>query len=75
MPGEEETGGAARLRGKTETPRDERRLDFDLSQGGDESSAFQSFFQGPGRVQPIACLDDDKKSRVEAESEQARTVR
>jgi len=75
MPGEEKTGGAARLGGKPKTPGDERHLDLDLSQGGDEGPALQSFFQGPGRVQRIARLDDEKKGWVETEGEQARTVR
>ena len=72
--GEEKAGGAARLRRETETPGDERRLDLDLAESGDEGAALQSLFQRPGSVQPVARLDDEDKSRVEAEGEQARTI-
>ena len=74
MPGEEKTGRAARLGGQAETPGDERRLDLDLPKSGDEGPALQPLFHGPGRVQPIARLDDENKGRVETKREQARAV-
>jgi hypothetical protein len=75
MPGEEEAWGAARLRGKPEASRDQRRLDLDLAENCGEGAGFQPFFQGPGRVHPIARLDDENERGVEAEGDEAGAVR
>ena len=63
------------MRGKTEPARGERRLDLDLGKSRDQRAAFQSFFQGPSGVPGIACLHHEKKRGVEAEHEQARSIR
>ena len=75
MPGEEEAWGAARLRGKPEAPGDNRRFHLDLPESGGEGAGFQSLFQGPGRVHPIARLDDEDERGIEAEGDEARSVR
>lgn len=75
MPGEEKTGSPARLRRQAEASGGEWRFDLDLPKGGDEGLGFQSLFQGPGRVQRMPRLNDEKKRRIEAESEQAWSVR
>lgn len=74
MPGEEETGRAARLRREPKTPGDERCLDLDLPKSGAEGLGLQPFFQGPGCVERIARLHDENKGRVETEREQARAI-
>ena len=75
MPGEEQAGGAARLRGKPEASGDNRRLHLDLAESCGESAGFQPFFQGPGRVHPIARLNDEDKRWVETEGDKPRAVR
>ena len=63
MAGEEQAGGAAGLRGKPETPRQERRLDLDLAEGGGEGLGLQSLLQGPGGVDSVPRLDDEERAR------------
>ena len=75
MPGEEQAGRAARLRGKPEASCDDRRLHLDLAESGGEGAGFQPLFQGPGRVHPIARLDDEDERGVEAEGDEAGAVR
>jgi hypothetical protein len=75
MPGEEQAWGAARLRGKPEAPRHDRCLHLDLAESCGESAGFQPFFQGPGRVHPIARLNDEDKRWVETEGDKPRAVR
>lgn len=63
------------MRGKAEPASHQRRLDLGLGKGRDQRTAFQSFFQGPGGIPGIACLHQQKKRGVEAEHEEARSIR
>ena len=74
MAGEEQAGGAARLRGKSKTPGEERRLDLDLAEGGGKGLGLQALFQGPGGVDSGPCLDDEDERGIEAEGEQPRPI-
>jgi hypothetical protein len=74
MPGEEQAGGGACLRGKPETPGEERRLDLDLAEGGGEGLGLQALLQGPGGVNSGACLDDEEERGIETEGEQPRPI-
>lgn len=62
------------MRGKPETPGEERRLDLDLAEGGGKGLGLQALFQGPGGVDSGPCLDDEEKRGIEAEGEQARPI-
>ena len=75
MPGQEQAWGAARLRGKPEASCDDRRLHLDLAESRGEGAGFQPLFQGPGRVHPIARLNDEDERGVEAEGDEPRAVR
>jgi hypothetical protein len=72
---EQQAGRARGLRGQAEAARGERRLDLDRGQRRDQRAALQPFFQGPGGGCGIARLDDEEKRRVEAVSEEARSIR
>jgi hypothetical protein len=74
MPGEQQAGGAPGLGGKAETAGNERRLDLDLAQGGDQGPAPQPLFQRPGGIERVARLDDEKEGGVEAKGNEARTI-
>jgi hypothetical protein len=63
------------LRGQTKPARHKRRLDLDLGKCRDQGAAPQPFFQGPGGVLGVARLDQKKERRVEAKSEEARSIR
>ncbi len=63
------------MRGKTETPGDDRGLDLDLRQGCDQGATLQPLFQSPGGVLHVSRLDDEKERGVEAERAKARPVR
>src|SRR5262249_55362233 len=75
MPREEKAWRAACLRGKPEAPCDNRRLHLDLAESGGEGAGFKPLFQGPGRVHGIARLDDENEGGIEAEGDEARSVR
>ena len=75
MPGEEQAGGAARLRGKPEASCHDRRLHLDLAESGSEGAGFQPLFQGPGRVRGVPRLNDEDERGVEAEGDEPRAVR
>ena len=75
MPGEEQAGRAARLRGKSEASCDDRRLHLDLAENGDEGAGLQPFFQRPGRVRSVPRLNDEDKRGVETEGDEPRAVR
>jgi len=75
MPGEEQAGRAARLRGKSEASCYDRRLHLDLAESCSEGAGFQPLFQGPDRVHPIARLNDENERGVEAEGDEAGAVR
>ena len=75
MPGEEQAGGAARLRGKSEASCDDRRLHLDLAENGDEGSRLQPFFQRPGSIRSVPRLNDEDKRGVETEGDEPRAVR
>ena len=75
MPGEEQAGGAAHLRGKTEASCDDRRLHLDLAENGNEGSRLQPFLQRPGRVRGVPRLNDEDKRGVETEGDEPRAVR
>ena len=75
MPGEKQAWRAARLRGKPEASCDDRRLHLDLAESCSEGAGFQPLFQGPGRVHPIARLNDENERGVEAEGDKAGAVR
>src|SRR5262245_33664744 len=75
MPGKEQAWRAARLRGKPKASGDNRRLHLDLAESCGEGAGFQPLFQGPGRVHPIARLDDENERGVEAEGDKAGDVR
>jgi hypothetical protein len=74
MPGEQQAGSAPGLGGQAETAGNERRLDLDLAQGGDQSPAPQPLFQRPGGIERVSRLDDEKEGGVEAEGDEARTI-
>ena len=75
MPGEEQAGGAAHLRGKPEASCDDRRLHLDLSENGDEGSRLQPFLKRPGRIHSIPRLNDKDKRWVETEGDKPRAIR
>lgn len=74
MTGEEQAGSAARLRGKPETPGEERRLDLDLAEGGGKGLGLQPLFQSPGGVDRGPRLDDEEERGIEAEGEEPRSI-
>jgi hypothetical protein len=74
MPGEQQAGSAPGLGGKAETAGNERRLDLDLAQGGDQGPAPQPLFQRPGGIERVSRLDDEKEGGVEAKGDEARTI-
>ena len=75
MPGDKQTGRARRLRRKTETTGEERRLDLDLAEAGGGCTAFQAFFQSPSRIARGSRLDDEEEGRVETEGKEACPIR
>ena len=75
MPGEEQAGGAAHLRGKPEASCDDRRLHLDLAENGDEGSCLQPFLKRPGRVHGVPRLNDEDERGVETEGDEPRAVR
>ena len=74
MPGEEQAGGAAHLRGKSEASCHDRRLHLDLSENGDEGSRLQPFFQRPGSIRGVPRLNDEDKRGVETEGDEPRAI-
>ena len=75
MSGKEQAGCAPGFGGEAETAGEERCLDFDLAEGGDQRPALQPLFQRPGRVLRMARLDDEKAGRVQAEAHESGAVR
>ena len=75
MPGEEQAGRAAHLRGKPEASCDNWRLHLDLAESGDEGPRLQPFLQRPGRVHGVPRLDDEDKRGVETEGDEPRAIR
>ena len=75
MPGEEQAGGAARLRCKTEASCHDRRLHLDLAENGNEGSRLQPFLNRPGRVRGVPRLNDEDKRGVETKGDEPRPVR
>lgn len=75
MPREEQAGRAARFRGKPKASCDKRFLHLDLAEGGGEGAGFQPLFQGPSRIKRAPCLDDENECGVEAEGDEAGSVR
>jgi hypothetical protein len=75
MTGKKKAGRAARLRGKSEASRNERRLHLDLAESGNEGLSLQPFFQCPGRVHGVPRLDDENERGIEAEGDEPWTVR
>jgi hypothetical protein len=63
------------LRGKAEAPGGKLGHAFGLSERGDEGEALKPFFERPGCVVHRPCLDKEETRRVEAESNEARSVR
>ena len=63
------------MRGKPEASGDDRRFHLDLGESCGEGAGFQPLFQGPSRVHPIARLNDENERGVEAEGDEARSVR
>ena len=72
---EQEAGCARTLRGEAETARHERGLDLDGGECCDQRAALQTFFESPGRVGFIPDHHDEKKSGVEAISDEPRSIR
>jgi hypothetical protein len=75
MAGEEKTGGAGGLGGEAKAAGGKRRLNVDLGEPGNERTALQSLFQGPGGVLGLAGLDNKKAGGVETGAQQAVPVR
>lgn len=72
---EQETGRARTLRGEAETARHKRRLDLDRGERRNQRAALQTFFESPGRVVFVPDHHDEKKSGVEARSDEPRSIR
>ena len=75
MIGEQEAGRARILRGEAETARHERGLGLDGGERRDQRVALQTFFESPGRVVFIPDHHDEKKSGVEAISDEPGSIR
>lgn len=75
MPGEEQAGRAAHLRGKPEASCDDRRLHLDLPENGDEGPRLQPFLKRPGGIHGVSRLNDEDKRGIETEGDQPRAIR
>lgn len=63
------------MRRKAEAAGHQLCLDLGCGERGDQRAALQTFFESPGRVGFILDHHDEKKSRVETESHEPRSVR
>jgi hypothetical protein len=75
MPGQKEAGRARYLRGKAKTARGKRGINLDCGKRRDQRAALQPFFQSPSGPIGAAGFDDEKKGGIDAEREQARSIR
>ncbi len=67
MPGKQQAGCAACLRGKRKAPRDKRDLHLELAKRGNEGARFQALFECPGGFHRKARLHDEKLRRIKTE--------
>jgi hypothetical protein len=63
------------LGGKAEAAGRKRRLDVDLAEAGDEGTAFQPLFEGPGGVLGRSRLDNEQSRWIEAGAQKTWSIR